>query len=257
MNANAHVDKSQNHTVRYFGNPFFLARDLARLTGNQFVTFLACYDMTEQDSRGGLKRMKKIGNPFITTGLFKVSRSSVSVNFDYEAKRDARDGKQPETVGNWMTAVIVENAITPLAVHKDDVVTILCPDGTQGAKVDSDGKIIDCIQNHRAVLDASGSIQFTTDTPRLYVRYEIQRAAGEEPRAERKMRSESHYFDGSGVEVDKASVEPYLKKRPVRKDETDFQVTPLDNVEELHAAGVFYRKLHSHAIVKQFLTVGV
>lgn len=240
-------------TVRFFGSGIALAADLANIRGSTFMTVRLSCDMLETDKRGALKRMKKTGNPFLADGktLQKFTTVQVSVNFDYEAKRERREGAAPETHGNWMQAVIVGNYISPLATHKDDIVTVLETD-TSKAILDNNGQIVECLANRRCFLDSVGNVQFTTQTPRLYLRAEIQRNSGDGSRDERTMRSKSVYIDQDGHEVSSETVEPFLKSRTDRTDETDFVVYDISNVVELKVKGLTYRNRITEVILNHW-----
>jgi hypothetical protein len=238
-------------TIRFFGNALALAADLAAIKGSTFMSVKLSADMLETDRRGALKRMNKRGNPFLAPGksLQKFTDTQVSVNFDYAAKVERRGGEAPETHGNWSQAVIVNNHVSPLSTHKDDVVTVLETDPTK-AICDDKGQIVDCVANRRAVLDAEGNVQFTCNNPRLYLRAEIQRNAGDEPREDRKMRSKSVYIDETGAIVPPEQVEPYLKSRSERTDGTDMVVYDIGNVVELKAGGLTYRNRLTEIVLR-------
>ena len=114
--------------------------------------------------------------------------------------------------GTWHTAVLVNGKPSPLSVHKSDVT--VADDGTQTFH----------------------------DGCRLYLRCEIVRFGEGETRAEKSMRSTSRYVLPDGTEVAASDIEPYLKARSERKDETDFIVVTLSNISELRAGGVVWRK---------------
>ena len=214
--------------VKEFGEPLTLAKELAQnLTGHQFIAYDARFNIgDERDGKGALKYIKGGKKDSPLPGIVKFTRAQLTVNFDYQAKVEKRDGEFSGR-GSWHTVVMVNGKISPLSVHKGDVV-------------------LD--DNKAQVLDSEGNTQFTTPNPRLYLRYEIVRAHGDEPRANRNMRSKSVYVDAEGNEVDKSLVEPHLKSRGPRKDETDFQLTALDNILELRAGHVVYRKRHMMAL---------
>lgn len=238
-------------TIRFFGNPLSLAGDLAGIKGSTFMSVKLSADMLETDRKGALKRMNKRGNPFLAPGksLQKFTDTQVSVNFDYASKVERRGGAAPETHGNWSQAVIVNNHLSPLSTHKDDVVTVLETDPTK-AICGENGKIVDCLANRRAVLDADGNVQFTCDNPRLYLRAEIQRNPGDGDRSERKMRSKSVYVDENRAIVPPEQVEPWLKSRSERTDETDMVVYDVNNIVELKASGLTYRNRLTEIVLR-------
>jgi hypothetical protein len=194
--------------VRFFRDPIALATDLAAMVGPQFMAFDAVYDGDEKMVQKD--RVTKLPNPYFGKGLKKHSTTQVTVNFNYEAKVEKRDGEYAGT-GSWHQAILVNGKPSPLSTHKDDIT--IAPDGTQTF----------------------------VDNPRLYLRYEIVRVGEGEVRAEKTMRSESKYLLPDGSEVAKELVEPYLKAKSERKDETDFQVTALKNIVELRAGGMIFR----------------
>lgn len=223
--------------------PMELVAILIGINRPTFIGTVEVFDMLEP------KRMNKTGNPFIGSpdGLFKVSRKQLTANFaSYEAKRELR-ADAGETVaerthrGTWHTALIVGGDVTPLSIHKGDVVTRLAAAGDAGVIL-VDGKVKDCIANQRAILDADGNIQPITADPRLYLRYEIVRAAGDDPRPERRMKAESRYFTGKGEAISTDDVTPYLPK-PQRHDGTDVQLTGLENLRTLAIDGKVYAVL--------------
>lgn len=238
-------------TVRFFGDPYALAADLSELHGHTFMRVLAIQDMEETDAKGQLKRMKKRGNPFLGRGVTKYTDTQVTANFDYASKVERRDGDPSATKGNWSQAVIINGKLTPLSIHKSDILTELTTD-PNGAKLDDDGNIVNCLGNCRAILDESESIQIATCSPRLYLRVEIIRESGDKPRDERKMRSTSVYLDRDKNEIPSGDIKPYLKSRGPRTDETDMQVFSLGNVIELRAGGVIYRKADAQALAENF-----
>lgn len=243
----------QVRTVRLFENPLAVADFLAGLEGHQFLSYDAVFP---EDSLKMIKYHRQypkncanpVANPFIGSGLYKTQSCQATVTFNYEKKRESRGGEEPERRGTWHTIVMVNGKVSPLSVHKSDVVTEL-PEGME-----------DKLANYRAVLDADGNVQFTTPEPRLYLRYEIVRGHGDGNRQERHMKSESHYWlpDGNSVElalpeagvqryndpieIDRETLDPFLPARKARTDETDMQVMSLAHVRELRAGGEIYRQ---------------
>lgn len=217
--------------VSMFGNLQSFADELMELKGNQFLKFSAEYDMEAKGkmNKGGRKGVP--ANPYFGIGLRKIATTSATVNFDYDGKVERRGGEEAATKGSWHTVCLLNGKVTPISVHKADILTEL------------PGGLPDRLNNRRAVLDADGNVQFMTAEPRLYLRYEIVRAAGEGDRQGRQMRSESRYEDTDGNEIAKDDLKPWLPKREPRTDETDMQLTALGNLTELHAGGKVYRRL--------------
>jgi len=222
---------SETSIARFFSNPIDFGLWLAGLRGHQFMSFYAIYDM---DGDGKMNKNKRgtrgkntIPNPYLGKGLCKVSHTEVTCCFDYESKVERRGGDEPIEKGNWMQAVIVNGKITPLSTHKGDIVV----DNTELP-----------IAEQKAILDSNGTVQFNTDNPRLYLRYEIVRDSGNGERSERRMRCESKFVFADGTEIDKKELEDYLPPVQPRKDETDVQCTSLANIVELKAAGEIWRK---------------
>ena len=227
--------------VKFFGSPNALASDLSFVQGSTFMAVRLVADMTEMDDRNQPKRMKKRGNPWMVPGksLRKFTTVQLTANFDYAAKVERRGGEESETKGNYSQALLCGGKVTPLSTHKGDILTHLETDPSKALCVD--GKIVDCLANRRATLDADGNIQFTTQNPRVYLRAEIVRNAGEGSRQERTMRSKSVYVDETGAIVPNEEVEPFLKSRSERTDETDFVLYTLSNIIELRVGGIVYR----------------
>lgn len=236
----------QVQTAKLFTNPLALAEYLVELEGHQFLPEDSL-KMVKYHRSYPKNSSSPVANPFIGSGLHKVQNCQATVTFDYQKKREKRGGEEPEYRGTWHTVVMSNCKVSPLSVHKSDVVTELPKDKE------------DKIANYRAVLDAEGNVQFTTDEPRLYLRYEIVRDHGEDDRQNRQMRLESRYllpgkqhvrlitpdraYHWQGpCEVERASLEPFLPKRQPRKDETDMQVLSLAHVIELRAGGKVFRK---------------
>lgn len=224
--------------VRLFTNAIDFALHLATLKGHKFLRFNAVCNMDEGTRMNKTKRGdKKTRNPFIGRGLRKFSRTQATVSFDYAEKVERRDGERGETEGNWSQALIVKGKLTPLSIHKSDIVTRL-KDGIDPNDENEANKIA----NQVAVMDAEGTVQIKVPNPRLYLRYEIQRDGGEGERHERRMRSESVYVLADGTVVDKKELADYLPPRPEKKDNTDFQVRPLETIQELSVDGAVWRR---------------
>ena len=223
--------------VRLFTNAIDFALHLATLKGHKFLRFNAVLNMDEKNRMNKTKRGdKKTRNPFIGRGLRKFSRTQATVSFDYAEKVERRDGERGETEGNWSQALIVKGKLTPLSIHKSDIVTRL-KDG-----IDPNSDEANKIANQVAVMDAEGTVQIKVSCPRLYLRYEIQRDGGDAERSKRKMRSESVYVLADGTVVDKKELADYLPQREPRNDETDFQVCSLEAVQELSVDGAVWRR---------------
>ena len=72
-------------------------------------------------------KMKKRNNPFYGKGLRKLSKTEVMVTFDYEKSMENR-GDEAKGGSTWSQAVTRENgSLTPLSVHKADIVTPQSP----------------------------------------------------------------------------------------------------------------------------------
>jgi hypothetical protein len=237
---------------RTFVTPQQFATDLVYIRGSTFMSYIACFDMLETDGRGQLKKMKKTDNPFIGKSLYKVTKARLSVNFNYESKVETRGGEKPGHHGNWSQVVIVQNQLTPISTHKEDILCKLETDPKK-AQLDAEGKIIYCLANIQPILDDTGTVQFTTDDPRLYLRYELMREAGEGPRNERRMQLTSTYYDINGTEIPADKVEQFLKTRPERTDETDVQTTSLTHIAALTVNGITYRAKDIPSLVAQFV----
>jgi hypothetical protein len=207
--------KTENaNPVRFWHDPIEFATQLVSLTGPQFMAFDAEYDMDAKGKMLVKHRVTKEPNPYVGRGLTKVATTQVTVNFDYEAKVEAREGIMSGK-GNWTQAVTINGKPTCLSTHKDD-----------------------------CTVGADGAITFH-ENPRLYLRCEIVRVGEGESRAEKKMRSESHYElrEGNTVTVvSEDDLDPYLPSRAPRHDETDFIVVTLSNIVELRAGGYRWRQ---------------
>lgn len=213
-------------TIQQQVTPFALAAILAQIKGSSFLSTVCRYDMLAKGKMLKKHPVTKEPNPFLKHGLWKISEAQQTVNFNYEDKVDRRGGEHGETKGTWHTLVLIDNHVTPLSVHKADIETYV-PDGME-----------DKINNRRAVV-VNGNLHYLIDAPRLYLRYELVRDAGEGSRQDRKMRCESYYVDHEGKTVDKELVKPFVPDKE-RFDETDFQVTALTNVERLTIDRVRY-----------------
>ena len=201
----------QTTPVRFWRDPIEFATFLVALKGPQFMAYDAVFSMDDDGRMVQKHRVTKLPNPYFGRGLVKEATTQVSVNFDYKEKVERREGEYSGK-GTWHTAVLVNGKPSPLSVHKSDVT--VADDGTQTFH----------------------------DGCRLYLRCEIVRFGEGETRAEKSMRSTSRYVLPDGTEVAASDIEPYLKARSERKDETDFIVVTLSNISELRAGGVVWRK---------------
>jgi len=241
---NSALNAATDPNVRVFTNLIDFALSLVGIKGHTFLSFDAVYDMCERDSKGKLKRMnatkrgdRSTQNPFIGSGLTKFAKTTATANFDYEKKRESRGGEASESEGNWQQALVLKGKLTPLTVHKGDIVTRL-KDG-----IDPNSSEALKIANQVAVLDADGSVQLKTDQPRLYLRYEVVREGGDDERAKRAMRSESVYLKANGEVVDKSEIVPYIREYDAKRtDETDHQTCSLDSVVEIRIGGMVWRR---------------
>ena len=195
--------------------PMALALEL--LTTDPSGTILSFQAEYSMDAKG---KMLKTNNPYIGKGLVKVAKTQATARFNYDAKVAKRDGEPAKTDRKpWHTVIMLNGKPSALSVHKGDVLTD---------------------ENDDAVYAADGSLTFTADEPRLYLRYEVQRTSGVGVRASRKMRSTSEYrLNGEPIATE--LVKPYLPNRKPRTDETDFQLTALDNLTALAINGQRYR----------------
>ncbi len=235
---NALIPNAAN--VRFFSNALDFALYLLGLGGHPIMTQHAAYDLDKKDkmlvNKRGTRGNNAIKNPYRGVGLVKYAVSQMTVSFDCQKKVESREGLPAESQGNWIQAVIVKNQITPLATHKGDIETRL-KDG-----IDANSDDAKLIANQVAVLSDDGSVIFKTDEPRLYLRYEVIRTGDALDRNEKKMRSRSCYRKADGTFVDKKDLADYLPDRQPRLDQTDYQLTALDNIVELRFNGERWRK---------------
>jgi len=205
-------------SVSLLGSLAEFAEELQKVQDHTFIGYDA--DIT-MDKAG---KMRVTDNPFAKRGMIKRQTAQATVNFDYDKKREARDGDEPVRKGfTWHTPVMIKGKVTPLSVKKDDVVT----DDAKG-------------NARKAILDKDGNTQFTTDEPSLYLRYEYVRDGGEGEREDRKMRSKSVYLIGDEV-IPTEEVEKFLPDKK-RGDNTDFHVLTLGEVTRLSIGGKVYRR---------------
>ena len=191
------------------------------LQANQAHTFIG-YDADITMDKPGKMRVR--GNKFAKRGMIKRQKAQATVNFDYDKKREKRDGDEPVRKGfTWHTPVMLNGKVTPLSANKNDVVT----DDAKG-------------NARKAILDENGDTQFITDNPSLYLRYEYVRDGGDEAREDRKMRSESVYMIGDEV-IPSEEVQPFIPEKD-RGDNTDFHVLTLGEVTRLSIGGKVYRR---------------
>jgi len=197
--------------VRFWANPVEFATFLATLKGPQFMSYDAVYDMEAKGKMLKKNRVTGLPNPYFGRGLKKYATTQVTVNFDYKEKVERREGEYSGK-GNWTQAVLVGGKPSPLTTHKADVTA--GPNGEQ---------------------------RFV-ENPRLYLRCEIVRYGEGEKRADKEMRSTSEYRLADGTVVAYDDLKDYLPLPSERKDETDFICPSLENVVELRAGGVVWRK---------------
>ena len=89
-------------------------------TGCAFASMDADYDADE--------KMKKRNNPFYGQGLRKLSKTEVMVTFDYDKSMEKRGDEAAKNGKTWSQAVTREDgSLTPLSVHKADIVTPQSP----------------------------------------------------------------------------------------------------------------------------------
>ncbi len=205
--------------VALLGSVAEFAEELQKIQSHTFIGYDA--DIT-MDKRG---KMLQTDNPYAKRGMIKRSKGQATVNFDYGKKVEKRGGAEAAKPGfTWHTPVMIGGKVTPLSVHKNDVV---CDDAKGNAR--------------KAILDDNGDTQFITSDPKLYLRYEPVRDGGDGDRQDRKMRIESVYLIGD-EEIPAEKVKPFLSKRKPREDETDFQVLTLSEVTRLSVGGKIYRR---------------
>lgn len=226
--------------IRFYSDAIDFALYLLGLPNKPIMSMHAAYCMDNEGkmlkNKRGTRAPNAVKNPFLGCGLFKYSVSQHTVSFDYAKKVEDREGLRGETEGNWIQAVVVNNKVTPLATHKGDIQTRL----REGIDPNSDAAKL--VANQVAVLNAEGTVIFNTDQPRLYLRYEVIRTGDAIDRNEKSMRSRSCFRKGDGTFVCKADLTDYLPARKPRLDQTDYQLTALDNVVELRFNGERWRK---------------
>jgi len=193
-----------------------------------FLSFEAKYPMDNKGKMVVKHRVDKTPNPFLGKGVVKVAKTQATVNWkSTEEKVENREGEFSGK-GNYQQVVLVGGKVTPLATHKEDIETTL-PDGEE-----------DKIANRVAVVK-DGVLNFTTDHPRFYLRCEFVRAGGEGDRADRKMRSESHYQYPDGTLIEEEDIEPYLGAPKTRTDNTDIQMPSLNHITALKIDGETFK----------------
>ena len=231
--------------VRYFNNAVAFALYLMGVEGYPLMSQYAVYDMDEDGkmlkNKRGTRGKNAVVNPYLGQGLKKYAVSKLTVSFDYYKKVEKREGELGETQGNWIQAVVINGKVTPLATHKGDVVTRL----KEGIDPNSDEA--KKFANHVAVMDDKGSVIFTADKPRLYLRYEIVRQGNSDDRNENRMISRSCYQTADGRVICKKNLEDYLPERKPRLDQTDVQLTSLENIVELRFNGEIWRNMNAEA----------
>ncbi len=208
--------------VRFWNEPVEFATFLASLTGPQFISFDAVYDMDETGKMVKKHRVTKLPNPYLGLGLKKYSTTQATVCFDYEAKVEARDGQLGSGLRDpWSLAILVNGKPSPLSTHKADV--------TEGPE---------------------GEYRFVPN-PRLYLRCEFVRAGEGETREDKPLRTKSEYLLPDGTIVPYTDVEPYLPVYGENKSKTDFKLPKLSNLAELRAAGTIWRKWQPVGVAAQ------
>tara|TARA_Y100000034_G_scaffold105973_1_gene134321 strand:+ start:390 stop:1088 length:699 start_codon:yes stop_codon:yes gene_type:complete len=201
--------------------PKILANHLKELgSASSFIGFSADYDLDTMMNKGRASNR----NPHYGKGYRKASTTQASVNWASSQKKTEDRGGVFSGKGSWHTVVMIDGKVTPLSVHKADV---LCEDVPT-----DDGKT-----KKVAIVSDNGNLTYTAESPRFYLRYEVKRDGGDGARSERRMRSTSEYRKADGTVVDKATIEPWLKSRGPRKDETDIQLTALGNLTALQIDG--------------------
>lgn len=162
--------------------------------GNQFATAIIIYDMDQ--------KIKKT-SPFYGTGIRKVSKTQVMVNFDYDKSLRKRTNGEEEAAKNgntWQRAIIINGKLTPITVHQADV----------------------------AAEDPFGNILAMKPNARTYLRCEFRA-------------SESKIIDADGNEIDKADLAPHLKKESHKDRAVQFHTVTLHKIHELHMQGEVIR----------------
>lgn len=212
-----------------------LVKELKSLNGsNTFLSYTAMFDMLEQDNRGQLKKMRKKSadgqpNPF-TDGLWKEMKSTATANFDYHRKVERNEGEYSGE-GSWMQVVLVNGHLTPLSIHKADIKT----NPKKDADPKKDGSYP--LAQLEAALDDNGEVIPIVDDPRYYLRYDI---VTDQPKGQGNMRCETRYLDKDRNEIGKAEVEPFLKAKSDRKDNTHTMTLCLNNLLRLRINNMTY-----------------
>lgn len=195
---------------------------LANRRGSAFASFEATYDMLETDDKGALKRMKKADvrgkagkpNPWLAHGkkLIKHATTHVMVTFDYDKRlKKVTDAKESAKDGNWQQAVIINGKLSPLTIHKGDILT----KPKNGAKPQKDGKYK--YEDLQAVYDNANNLIYTAspEKRRFYLRCEYKS-------------SESHYIDETGATIAPEMVKPWLKSSS--RGAIDFHSVSMANI---------------------------
>lgn len=192
---------------------------------SSFLSFKAEYPMDNKGKMVVKHRVDKTPNPFLGKGVIKVAKTQATVNWkSTEEKVENREGEFSGK-GNYQQAVLIGGKVTPLATHKADIET-----------TPADGPVAD-----RVAVVKDGVLNFIVDHPRFYLRCEFVRDGGEGDRADRKMRSESHYQYPDGTLIEKEDIEPYLSAPKTRTDNTDIQMPSLNHITELKIDGEVFK----------------
>lgn len=94
---------------------------LAMQSGASFVGFSARYDLIKKMVKK--HRETKEPNPWLDSGVAKLSTTTILVSFDYDASLQRRTDGEEQAAGGptWQQALIVNGRLTPLTVHSEDV----------------------------------------------------------------------------------------------------------------------------------------
>lgn len=93
---------------------------LIRRHGSAFARVVMLTSMDDKN------KMRKTNNPWYGKNIRKETMATVLVNFDYDASLQRRtDGEESAKGGpTWQQAVIIDGKLTPLTVHKKDVISV-------------------------------------------------------------------------------------------------------------------------------------
>jgi hypothetical protein len=169
--------------------------------GQQTITVEYLTDMLDG------KKTRASARAAFPNGLFRHVRATVNVGFDYAAKVEKRtDGEETAKGGNWSQAVVIGERITPLSVHKADVLTL--------------------------------DPLTVKDDARAYLRYDLLTKAQEAANFGKK--DFSLYVDKDGNHVPEDAVKPH--QPPYRPGVVEFRLLGLANVLSVRFGGMVYHQ---------------